>query len=88
VEVLEVASCGDGKLAATGPADGWLDAKMCVDNEPGDCIIDDIDAWVDNDGDGEGDEVRLLKLKCLRTRCRRLRFVDGTVAPLIFEDVQ
>jgi hypothetical protein len=90
------ASCGNGKaalafgeLAATGPADGWLDdAKICVDNEPGDCVVDDVDAWVDKDGDGDGDEVRLLELKCLRTRYRRLRFVDGTVAPLIFEDVQ
>jgi hypothetical protein len=48
----DVACCDDKKaalafdrLAVIVPADGWLDdVKICVDDEPGDCIVEDVDA--------------------------------------------
>jgi hypothetical protein len=66
-EGLEVACCDDGgaelafgDLAATSPADGGFDdAKICVNDEPGDCAVDDGTGWIDNDDDGDGDEVSL-----------------------------
>ena len=66
-EGLEVACCDDeraelvfSELAATSPADGGFDdAKICVNDEPGDRAVD-----------GEGDE---LGVKHSRSRRRRLR---------------
>jgi hypothetical protein len=93
-EGLEVACCDDEagalgfcKLAATSPADGELDvAKICVDDEPCDCAVEDVNAWVEND-DGDGDEARLLCLKGFRSSSLRLSFAGGTGASLISDDV-
>lgn len=82
-EGLKVACCDNegaalafGKLAVISPVDGGFDnAKICVNDEPGDCAVDD------GDDDGDGDE---LCLKRSRSR-RRLSFVGGIETPLMFD---
>ena len=52
------------------------------------CAVDDVTVWFDRDnGDGDGDEARPLKVRYARTRCRRLVFTDGVGFPLIFTSV-
>ena len=92
-EGLRVACCDDegaalafGELAVISLADGGSDnASIFVNDELGDCAVDDGTGWVDNDDDGDddgdGDE---LGLKRSRSR-RRLSFGGGIETPLMFD---
>ena len=82
---VEVA-CGDDrgpmlaidKSAETGPNGAALEGVSWVDDEFIICADDDVAVWFDRgsgDGDGNGDELRPSKVKCARTRWRRLVFV-------------
>ena len=93
---MEVA-CGDdrggapavNKSVKTGPAGAVLEDTSWIDDEfVVMCAVDDVIVWFGrDDGDGDGDEARPLKVRCARTRCRRLVFADGVRFPLIFTNV-
>jgi len=60
-----------------------------VDDEFIICVVDDATMWFDrDDGDGDGDEARLLKGRCARARCGRLVFTGGVGFPLIVINVR
>lgn len=66
------------KSAETGTAGVALEDASWVDDEFVICADDDVAVWFDRDsidGDSNGDKARPLKLKCVRTRCRRLVFI-------------
>ena len=82
---VEVA-CGDDrgpmlaidKSAEIGTAGAALEDASWVDDEFFICADEDVAVWFDRDsgdGDGNGDEARPLKVKCARTRWRRLVFI-------------
>ena len=66
------------KSAETGTAGAALEDAFWVDNEFIICANKDVAVWFNRDsgdGDGNGDEARLLKGRCARNRWRRLVFI-------------
>lgn len=62
-----------------------LEDTAWVENGLAARAVDDVTALLDReDGDGDNDEVWLLKGRCARNRCRRLVFTGGVESPLIF----
>ena len=83
--MVEVACDDDGgpappvdKSAKTGPAGAVPEDTSWMDDEFVICAVEDVTAWFDRDDcGGDRDEVRSLKVRCERIRCRRLVRVDG-----------
>jgi hypothetical protein len=66
-EELKVTYYDDGgaelafsNLTATSPADSRFDdAKICVNNKPGDYAVNDRTGWIDNDDNKDGNKLSL-----------------------------
>ena len=68
----------------TGPDDVVFEDTAWLENGAATCAVDKVAALLDReDGEGDDEETRLLKVRCARTRCRRLIFAGGVESPLI-----
>ena len=91
---MEVACEDDGdegavpavnKSVKDGSAGAVLEDKAGVVDGFVTFAVDDVTALLDREeGDGDGDEARPVKVRCARSRCRRLGFADFS---LIFAHV-
>ena len=74
-----------GEWTVNGLADNGLADKTCVNDEPGECAVDDANTGIGGGVDDSGDGARFPTLR-RRNRSLRPSFAVGGEAPLIIDN--